>query len=222
MTDHRLRLLERRWKESGNARDEGAYLLERVRAGTLAARDLELAAYLGHAPAREALGASAPEAPAELDRWVYALEPWGAHLCVLAALVSVRFHPEWGALRRFEVPPARRPRAQEQRTELTQGVAACAACIACPCPEHWSALREWSHLDWSRHLRTLRQLPAPCAGAITLCYHLTRLARLPTAHQPAEFVSHVAPADAGLVRGAAREALLPWALVRDGSAEAER
>ncbi len=212
MADHELRTRERRWRESGAPCDEVAFLLARVRAGDLAAEQLALAAFLGHDPAREALGAAAPVPPPDLAAWVYELSRWGPETSVLAALVSLRFHPEWAALRSFELPPASRPRQQEQQAELCDGVAAVVACAACPCAAHWRALREWSHLDWSRHLRALRQLPATCAGAITLCYHVTRLVRLPTAHGAAELVAHVSESDEALVRGAAREALLPRAL----------
>lgn len=212
MADHELRARERRWRESGASRDEAAFLLARVRAGVLAADQLALAAFLGHEPAREALGAAAPPAPRELAAWVYELGRWGPETSVLAALVSLRFHPEWAALRGFELPPASQPRLQEQLAELCDGVAAVVACAACPCGPHWRALQEWSELDWSRHLRALRQLPATCAGAVTLCYHVTRLVRLPTAHGAAELVAHVPEGDEALVRGAAREALLPRAL----------
>jgi hypothetical protein len=58
MADDSLRALERRFRETGAASEEAAWLRERVRAGSLAADHLELAAYLGHEPARLA-GASA-------------------------------------------------------------------------------------------------------------------------------------------------------------------
>lgn len=41
MPDERLRKLERRWKETGSAQDEAAYLLERVRAGEISPLGLE-------------------------------------------------------------------------------------------------------------------------------------------------------------------------------------
>lgn len=55
MTDSRLRELERA-ASVGTAADEARLLTERLRAGTLAHKWVELAAYLGHAPARLALG----------------------------------------------------------------------------------------------------------------------------------------------------------------------
>lgn len=51
MSDDTLRDLERRWKQSGCSKDEAAFLRGRARRGDLAQRDLELAAYLGHAAA---------------------------------------------------------------------------------------------------------------------------------------------------------------------------
>jgi len=48
MADDRLRLLERRWQESGSVEDEAALLGARVRAGELKRERLEFAALLGH------------------------------------------------------------------------------------------------------------------------------------------------------------------------------
>ena len=56
MSDQKLRELERRWRETGSVEDEAAYLRERVRVGDLTQERLELAAYLGHAAACNALG----------------------------------------------------------------------------------------------------------------------------------------------------------------------
>jgi hypothetical protein len=67
MSDERLRMLERRWKETGAVEDEAAYLQERLRTGDLARDKLELAAYLGYPGARAALGGEAPPAD-DLER----------------------------------------------------------------------------------------------------------------------------------------------------------
>lgn len=55
MSDHRLRELERRWKQSGEAEDEAAYLAARVRSGDVDRERLLLAAYLGHGAAERVL-----------------------------------------------------------------------------------------------------------------------------------------------------------------------
>lgn len=59
MGDERLRLLERRWRETGAAADEAAWLVERRRAGELPAERLELAAFLEHEAALLAHGPAA-------------------------------------------------------------------------------------------------------------------------------------------------------------------
>lgn len=48
MSDQRLRELERRWRDTGTAEDEAAYLLERMRTGRLDVRRVGAAAALGH------------------------------------------------------------------------------------------------------------------------------------------------------------------------------
>lgn len=68
MSDEVLRALERRWRETGSLEDEGAWLRERVRAGTLPRRTLEILAELGNSGPRVALGLSPdiePIAPSE-------------------------------------------------------------------------------------------------------------------------------------------------------------
>lgn len=60
MSDQRLRELERRWRETGDVKDEASFLVERRRAGELTQERLELAACCGHEGARLALGATAP------------------------------------------------------------------------------------------------------------------------------------------------------------------
>src|SRR5687768_1848904 len=57
MSDTKLRDLERRWKETGTAADEAAYLLERVRVGDLTEERLRVAASCGHEAARVAVAA---------------------------------------------------------------------------------------------------------------------------------------------------------------------
>jgi anti-sigma B factor antagonist len=56
VSDRRLRELEQRWQETQDPQVESRLLAERLRAGDLERRALELCAYLDHAPARAALG----------------------------------------------------------------------------------------------------------------------------------------------------------------------
>lgn len=60
MTDSHLRELERRFRASGSAEDEAAWLLERVRNGDVSQEDAELASYLGHEAACRVFGSSGP------------------------------------------------------------------------------------------------------------------------------------------------------------------
>lgn len=86
MTDDALRDAERRWAATRSAEDEARLLLARLRAGVLPAERLELAAWLGHAAARAALG---PDAPAgeqvPWTRWARAFDAAGLALLVRLA-----------------------------------------------------------------------------------------------------------------------------------------
>ena len=104
MSDQRLRELERRVAE-GDGAAEAPLLAERVRAGTLAPNLLRLAAYLGHPPAREALGDDAPVLHTDPDSLIRGLEAWGPQAWVRAALattrlasVTLRFLEVWTAI----------------------------------------------------------------------------------------------------------------------------
>jgi len=89
VTDARLRDVERRWRETGALEDEAAFLRERVRAGVLDDDRLRLAAYVGHAASRLALGTPS-FAPAFFQAWIYGLEPWGVEACQRAAIAAAR------------------------------------------------------------------------------------------------------------------------------------
>lgn len=60
MADDQLRALERRFRETDAVEDGAAWLLAGLRAGARTVEQLRLAAYLGYAAARRALGADAP------------------------------------------------------------------------------------------------------------------------------------------------------------------
>lgn len=74
MSDRTLRELERRWKKTGGASDEAAYLLELLHVGELGPEQLELAVSFRHEAARLALGDSAPKEPEHSDLNVWAME----------------------------------------------------------------------------------------------------------------------------------------------------
>jgi len=91
MSDSRLRDLERGWRRTGSLRDEAAYLQEQLRAGELERTRLELAAYCGHEPAQLALAAEAPT-ELELDAWIAGLQPQGGVEALRrAALAAAEF-----------------------------------------------------------------------------------------------------------------------------------
>lgn len=86
MSDAVLRDLERRWRQTHSRDDEAAYLLRRVRAGTLDQERLELAAYCGHV----ACGAHGQAGPAQAQAFVAGLAPWGREVCVRAGVAALR------------------------------------------------------------------------------------------------------------------------------------
>lgn len=118
MTDRRLRELERRLAE-GDAAAEAPLLAERLRAGTLAPERLRLAAYLAHAPARDALADAAPRLREDLEGWIRGLAEWGPQAWVRAAVAAARrvlsLYEE-----RFEAPGSfdLRPREAIEAAEL--------------------------------------------------------------------------------------------------------
>lgn len=92
MADEALREAERRWLETGAVEDEGRYLLERVRAGTLTREWLELAAYCRHAAAMQVLGT-----PPDLGerRWLEGLRRWPPEVAVHAAATADIWRRAW-------------------------------------------------------------------------------------------------------------------------------
>lgn len=117
MSDERLRELERRWKETGAVADEAAYLLERVRIGSLTPTRLELAAYCGSEGARQAL--DGPPS-ADLQSLLRRLEALSAVKIAIAAATSVI--PIWAA--------------GEKTDEPQSALRAARDAMNCPCPDH--------------------------------------------------------------------------------------
>lgn len=94
MSDQARRAGERRFRASGDPRDEARWLTEEVRAGRLERERLVLAAYLGHPPALGALGLEAAEdvdaSHEMLLRWLGALDRGGRRALVAAAVNVLR------------------------------------------------------------------------------------------------------------------------------------
>ncbi len=89
MTDAARRTLERAARRSDDDEARARALVARLRAGTLAPGALRLAAFLGHEPARSALGPEAPVAPATPLAWARALRAFGQPAWVRALLATL-------------------------------------------------------------------------------------------------------------------------------------
>lgn len=112
MSDERLRELERRWKETGAAEDETAFLLERVRTGDLAAERVALAAGLGHRASEAAskslgldgldpLGLILLRSPLQNPGVAYEKDPWPYEGAIA---VGVGLAAVWAALEGLPTP----------------------------------------------------------------------------------------------------------------------
>ncbi len=136
MTDARIRELERRWRDSGAAEDEGALLLERLRTGAVTRGRLELLAHGGSAGAAAALGVG-PTSPAtleELRAWVWALSPPSRLTSDRALLVraAVEAGVTCGPTAVLGVPSDPQWEAVSDRNEVSAAVAALQAWRARP------------------------------------------------------------------------------------------
>jgi ankyrin repeat protein len=129
VTDEHLRDLERK-AAFGSVTDEASWLVERLRSGALSKDRLRLAAFVGSAAARLALGSEAPESPlgptlnendyAALCRCVAGLEPFGRETWVRAAVAAAEgVAAETGLTRKAELC-----------------LDAARAWIRCPCDQH--------------------------------------------------------------------------------------
>lgn len=84
MNDRRSRELERDLSDDPLA--EAELLARGLRSGELDPELLELAAYLGHDPARAALGERAPRSPRDLESFARGLQAWGPPAWTRAAV----------------------------------------------------------------------------------------------------------------------------------------
>ncbi len=123
MADERLRRLERDADSDPTA--QVRLLRERLRAGALSEQDLKLAAYLGHAPAAEAVGDRPyPPGVRDLQARLIGIYEFGLEAALRAQVALARaFMPQFEADR----PGDGRPHAALEAVE---------AWIACPCEEH--------------------------------------------------------------------------------------
>lgn len=139
MSDDEVRELERRWRASGSDADEAAYLVARLRAGTLDRAQVELLARLGHAAAVLATGVRAAPQPTtmnELEEWVReALVPGGLQGLVRGALVVLG-----DFCRELVQPRTVDPRDGRLRVAnaLVPVIAAAEDWSVCPCSSHAS------------------------------------------------------------------------------------
>lgn len=159
MTDGQLRELARRFAASGDRADEARLLAERLRVRDLDAARLEIAAYLGHAPAIAVLGDAAPVGGfMPWRRWSRSLDLPGRVLLVRLGLEQARVQRE---LSPDPLPPSEIVRVATEAARVW---------TTCPCEEHAGAVRgarsdleEWQgvHRSWFRIRQLLLQvLPA--------------------------------------------------------------
>lgn len=145
MADQHLRLLARRAAQ-GDREAESRLLLERMRRGGVSVEGLRFAAYLGHEPARAALGDGAPRVPTDLREWATKLRRWGRWNCVHAATAVVArllhkrfdqhlqaaFTVAWGWL---QCPCAQHTREAQDRVPEQRGDVGCSFYAEPPAPE---------------------------------------------------------------------------------------
>lgn len=130
MSDEQLRELARRWAASHDPTVEARFLAERLRVRNLDPARLEIAAYLGHGPAIEALGDAAPVGGhMPWRRWSRTLDAAGRVLLVRLGLEQVRVQRE---LSRDPPPPS-----EVAETALE----AARVWTTCPCDDHVQAVR---------------------------------------------------------------------------------
>lgn len=201
MGDDARREAERRWRETGSVDDGRRYLAHVERAGEpalalkvrLAIGDLHeerarLAAHLGDPVAREALAVE--DAPIVLlSAWAQRLFDWGQAACVRGALAAARAALTSGA---------------PVQGDAEAALAAAERWLECPCPRHYGEAEAFnaqrSQLEpWVWHTVTAAHCP-PRA-----CWH----------HVQA-ITGAAQVASEARVRAAVRDALVAWALPREG------
>ena len=144
MSDLRLRQLAREVDRLGTDTARAALLCERARAGLLPADGLELAAYLGHVPARLTFG-NGRRWPSRTPRsYIHRLTQWGREVCVRAGVAAAWPQLTSKTFRRVSV---------RKLLEATE------EWVLCPCREHgrvWANLQDLSLPDWVTYIPVLR------------------------------------------------------------------
>ncbi|MCO5166489.1 MAG: hypothetical protein M9894_09005 [Planctomycetes bacterium] len=194
MADARLRTLERRWRESGAGCDHARFLVERLRAGEVEPEQVLLAAHLGDAGAREALGLEGDPAAPGQRAWTTALGAWRGPVPARAALAAARL-----VLPVFDrgLNPDPRPRRALRAGE---------AQVVCPCAAH--AQRAAAAAEQADALASDDAGTAVWAAVQATC--ATGDEALPLLESAVVSAGRVAGVVA--VRAAVRDALVPWAL----------
>lgn len=221
--DERLRALERQAEHDPDA--AARLLQERVRRGLLDEARLGLAAHLGHACARRALGlAPAPAdegAPTELEAWLARLAPWGRVAFVRALTAAAH-----AVVPRFE---ALAPEDGRARAALAAASAWCDAPSVASARTARAAARQAQRAaqDVGRRadFRAEWQVDTPelyaAYHAAHLCAHAANAVVLdlapptPVLEQAADAFGRALERTGAPVAGvlaAARETLLAWAL----------
>jgi hypothetical protein len=90
MSDAAFSAARRRHRSTGAPSDEAVVLKGRLRAGQLSESRLQLAAFVGHEPARWAVDGRAPATPDLPEQVPYGLVPWGKAAVIRAGLVGAR------------------------------------------------------------------------------------------------------------------------------------
>ncbi|MCO5169417.1 MAG: hypothetical protein M9894_23990 [Planctomycetes bacterium] len=129
MADTTRRDLERRARQ-GDPTAAARALSARVRAGALTDERLRLAALVGDAAARLALGPAAPAEPADADGLAAALQGFGVEAVVRATVAATR-----------AVTAVADPRAGWDLARARRAMDAAEAWLACPCDAHVEAAR---------------------------------------------------------------------------------
>lgn len=194
MSDTRRRSLERRWRESGAGSDHARFLVERLRAGEVEPEQVLLAAHLGDPGAREALGLGADAATSGQRAWTTALGAWKGHVPARAALAAARL-----VLPVFDrgLNPDPRPRRALRAGE---------ACVVCPCEPH--GRRAAAAAEQADALASGDAGTAVWAAVQATCAVGDEV--LPLLEAAVMSATRVAGVVA--VRGAVRDALVPWTL----------
>jgi hypothetical protein len=216
MSDDLRRAAERRWRETGAAEDGQRFLalLERagdvveglrvrVVLGLLHPERLDLAAHVGHPPARAALGLAGEPAP-PLRPGAQRLFVWGQAACVRAACAAARAVLERGG-----------PGADEAR----RAIEAAEAWLACPCPQHYAAGEAFNRRrgelpGWAWQTVTAAHCPPRACW-----HHIEALDAAATALGGGDDAGS-RRRGVGAVRATVRRALVAWALPAGGEAAA--